>query len=120
VGAVVLGFVLGLAVAVLRARTDDRIDSDTGPFIAHTPVWARLTQNENANATATSRTSNPGALEAYRRLRTATIANLGSPSVIAITSPHELPTLGDVGFDLALSLKEAAYNCIIVDMQLDK
>jgi Mrp family chromosome partitioning ATPase len=118
--AVIIGFALGLALMVLRAWTDDRIDPRHDLSVAGVPIWAAM---RDATQAATDGLVLEGgetnAREAYRRLRAAVVANVQRPSVIAVTSHEPMPPVTEMGANLAIALHEAGYKSAILDTEVE-
>lgn len=112
--AILLGFALGFALSVLRAWIDDRIDSRYELYVAGLPIWAAVGKATPA-ASLVLESETIGAAEPYRTLRSAVIANVSRPCVIAITSVEPMNVIADVSSNLAVYLAEAGYRCAIID-----
>lgn len=115
----ILGFALGLGVALLRMRMDDRIDSRYDLSVAGVPVWADLgCIADAANSNLAAKTGDTSRKEAYRRLRAAVISNVDCSSVVAVVSHGPMPQTTDVAANLAISLNELSYRAALVDSEI--
>jgi Mrp family chromosome partitioning ATPase len=117
--AVILGFALGLALMVLRARADDRIDPRYDLSAADVPIWAAMGDAARPMGGLITEADDTNAKEAYRRLRAALVANVRGPSIVAIASHEPMPAATDIAANLAVSLHEAGYKSAILDTELD-
>lgn len=116
--AAIVGFGLGLGVALLRVRMDDRIDSRYDLRVAGVPVWADLgCIADTANSDLAGDSSRK---EAYRRLRAAVISNVDFSSVVAVVSHETMPQTTDVAANLAISLNELGYRTALVDSEIHR
>ncbi len=115
---VLLGFGAGLAIGVLRAWSDDRIDSSHDVYVRGVPIWAAMGDSVRGQNYGLLTQDDQEAKEAYRRLRAAVLANAHRGSVIAVTSSTSLPGIADIGSNLAVALQDAGYDCALVDAEI--
>jgi capsular polysaccharide biosynthesis protein len=111
-----LGLLIGLAVAVWRERSDDRVRADEDVSVAGVPVVARLPRAASAIALVGEGASDELA-EAFRRIRSAVLTSSERPAVVAVAAAGA-PTSHDSGeicADLAVLLAQAENRVCVVD-----
>lgn len=116
----VAGFLLGLGVAVLRARTDDRVrDTDELSEIWDLPIVGLIPQTRSLKESG-ARLPDPAALEAISLART----NLrylhvgGAVKTLVVTSALEEEGKSTVTWNLALAASLAGSKVIVVEADL--
>lgn len=117
---ILMGFGAGVAIAVLRVWSDDRIDSTHDVYVRGVPIWAAMGDAVLGAGNGMATVDDQAAKEAYRRLRAAVIANARRGSVLAVTSASPLPGMADIGSNLAIALQDAGYDCALVDAEVTR
>jgi receptor protein-tyrosine kinase len=117
-----LGLVGGICLALLRARSDDRLRHATeAAAIVDAPLLAVIPKHDDLARRTVWESSPPnGAGEALRRLRTnLTSLNSGpQPRVVAVTSATPREGRTTVATNLAVSLSRAGQSVLLVDGDL--
>lgn len=117
---VVFGLALGLAAAALRARSDDRVGKRESQ-LSGIRVWSRLTGSDCTPGSALVVDSpNATAKESYALLRTAVVANIPSPSVIALTSTEPLSAVAKLTANLAVKIRRSGYSVAVIDLNSEQ
>ncbi len=120
---VVLGLVLGTALAVVRELLDNTVKSEASveEITGHGLVGSVPLDKERRNEAAISfESDNSPIAEAFRKLRTNLqfLAVDDPPRVIAVTSSVPSEGKSTTALNLALALAEANYNIVLVDGDL--
>ncbi len=120
-GGVLLGLVAAFGVALLRERTDDRIQVGRLSSLGAVPILARIAASKDRNLSHFVDGLEPGhpIREAYRQARAGVLAGTSRPAVIAITTFAGAGPVSYAGGNLALALSEAGYRVRIVDASLE-
>lgn len=124
--ALFLGLVLGIGMAFLRERLDDRVRSRHElEHLTHAPVLAtvpRFKQKDNTPYAVVGREPNGAAAEAFRSLRTNLqfVAAQSGIASIVITSAGEGEGKTSVSVNLATALASAGKRVILVSGDLRK
>lgn len=111
-----LGLLIGLAVAVWRERSDDRVRANEDVSVAGVPLVARLPHVSGAAALVHEGSSDELA-EGFRRIRSAVLTSTDRPTVVTVAAASA-PTShasGEICADLAVLLAQAENRVCVVD-----
>ena len=113
--AVLLGLLLGFALALWRERRDDRVRGTSEHVIAGAPVLAVVPRKApGARALATG--SDDVVSESYRLARAGVLASRGSKGkVFAVVGAADGVGVADVAANLGIALARAGYSVVVAD-----
>ena len=114
----VLGLLVGMVLALLRDRRDDRIHGTGELDGSDLPLLAQLPAVAESDAPVTLTAPDSPAAQAVRRLRTAVlVAPGGAPRSVAVSGVGSTPAAA-VAADLAVSLARTGERTVLVDADL--
>jgi Mrp family chromosome partitioning ATPase len=104
---VVLGLMVGTALALWLGRRDRRVHAKAGSTVASVPVLALLGGRRGADGAAADR-------QAYQRLRTSVLASSALPSAVAVSGVSADDSSSVVSLELGRSMTRAGYRVALV------
>lgn len=107
------GLLLGVAAAVMRRFSDDRIDPKTDTTVAGRPVLAQFPKNARLPLDAEELA--PSEDEALRQARTALVAMVGQHQAVALSPVATTADSALFGLNLARALSQSGYRVALVD-----
>ena len=112
-GGLAVGLLLGVAVAVVRRFSDDRIDPKTDTTVAGRPVLAHFPKNTRLPLAADELPVAED--EALRQARTALVAMVSPHQAVALSPVAAVGDSARLGLNLARALAQSGYRVALVD-----
>jgi len=112
-GGLAVGLLLGVAVAVVRRFSDDRIDPKTDTTVAGRPVLAHFPKNTRLPLAADELPAAED--EALRQARTALVAMVSPHQAVALSPVAAVGDSARLGLNLARALAQSGYRVALVD-----